>query len=81
MVQIFTLRATYLGKRINVFVVFMCVRTIKESPENGGRGFRKEKILLREFKRFPGSTRAAAGVWEFLYLCKFRRSIILWTVL
>ena len=33
----------------------------KNSPEVGERGG-KEKVLVREFKRSPGSTRAAPGV-------------------
>ena len=40
----------------------MCKITWKESPEKEGKGSRKEKILLRELKRSPGSARAAAGV-------------------
>ena len=39
----------------------MRMRTWKESPEKGGRGSRKENNLVREFKRSPGSTRAAAA--------------------
>ena len=30
--------------------VCVCVRTGKESPEKGGRGFRKEKISARKLK-------------------------------
>ena len=37
-------------------------RTQKESPEKGERSSRKDKILVREFKRSSGSTRAAAGI-------------------
>ena len=39
----------------------MC-EDVKEFPQKGGRGSRKEKNLVREFKRSPGSTRAAADV-------------------
>ena len=41
----------------------MCVQGRKKNPQRRGeRGSRKEKILVRQFKRSPGATRAAAGI-------------------
>ena len=41
---------------------YVVCEDVKRIAEKGGRGSKKENILVREFKRSPGSTTAIAGV-------------------